>query len=135
MTGTPSATFLKLEKPGPNPMGLKTWLLPLGILLCLQTGGPLPSHRKSGLALMPHVQLPEACCWILFSSLPCESDIHLFLFKKIVFLFMAAPVAYRSSGVRCGIGAAAAGLHHSHSNEGSELHLQPTPQLTATVDP
>ena len=30
---------------------------------------------------------------------------------------------------------AAAGLHHSHSNEGSKLPLWPTPQLTATPDP
>ena len=29
----------------------------------------------------------------------------------------------------------ATGLHHSHSNAGSELHLQPTAQLTATPDP
>ena len=33
------------------------------------------------------------------------------------------------------IGAVAAGLHHSHSNVGSELRLRPTPQLTATLDP
>ena len=26
-------------------------------------------------------------------------------------------------------------LHHSHSNAGSELHLRPTPQLTAMPDP
>ena len=33
------------------------------------------------------------------------------------------------------IGAAAAGLCHSHSNAGSdELHLQPVLQLTATLD-
>ena len=31
--------------------------------------------------------------------------------------------------------AAAAGLHHSHSNAGSKLHLRPTPQLMATLDP
>ena len=31
-------------------------------------------------------------------------------------------------------GAAAAGLHHSHSNPGSEPHLQPTPQLVAMPD-
>ena len=29
----------------------------------------------------------------------------------------------------------AAGLHHSHSNTGSELSLWPTPQITATLDP
>ena len=33
------------------------------------------------------------------------------------------------------IGAVATGLRHSHNNEGSEPHLQPTPQLTATPDP
>ena len=33
------------------------------------------------------------------------------------------------------LGAAAASLYHSHSNSGSELHLQPTPQLMATPDP
>ena len=39
-------------------------------------------------------------------------------------LFRAAPVAYGSSQARSWIGAAAAGLHHSHSNMGSEPHLQ-----------
>ena len=29
----------------------------------------------------------------------------------------------------------AAGLHHSHSNVGSEPHLQPRAQLSATPDP
>ena len=28
-----------------------------------------------------------------------------------------------------------AGLHHDHSSTGSELHLRPTPQLTAALDP
>ena len=28
-----------------------------------------------------------------------------------------------------------AGLHHSHGNLESELHLQPTPQLSARTDP
>ena len=45
------------------------------------------------------------------------------------------PVAYESSQARGRIGAAAAGLHHSHSNAGSELSLRSTPQLTATSDP
>ena len=49
------------------------------------------------------------------------------------FLFMAAPVAYGSSRARGQIGAAAAGLHHSHSNTGSELHLGPMLQLVATL--
>ena len=50
-------------------------------------------------------------------------------------LFRATPVAYGSSQARGGIRAAAAGLHHSHSNVGSEPCLQPRPQLTATPDP
>ena len=33
------------------------------------------------------------------------------------------------------IRAAAAGLHHSHNNVGSELYLRPAPQLMATRDP
>ena len=49
--------------------------------------------------------------------------------------FRAAPVAYGSSQAKGQIGAAAAGLHHSHSNLGSKLCLQPTPQLTAVPDP
>ena len=34
-----------------------------------------------------------------------------------------------------GIGAAGAGLCHSHNNQGSEPHLQPVLQLAATADP
>ena len=33
------------------------------------------------------------------------------------------------------IGAVATGLHHSHSNTGSESRLPPTPQLMAMPDP
>ena len=51
------------------------------------------------------------------------------------FFFRAAPVAYGSSPARDLIGAAAAGLHHSHSNRGSEPCLQPPLQLMATLDP
>ena len=45
-------------------------------------------------------------------------------------------MAYGGSQARGRIGAAAAaaGLHHSHSDTGSELHLPPTPQLTASLD-
>ena len=50
-------------------------------------------------------------------------------------LFRATPMAYGGSKARGHIGATAAGLCHSHSNAGSEPHLQPTPQLTATLDP
>ena len=68
---------------------------------------------------------------------------HLYFFnfylKKIFFGLFAiswvAPTAHGGSQARGQIGAVAAGPHHSHSNSGSELHLQPTPQLTATPDP
>ena len=50
-------------------------------------------------------------------------------------LFRAVPSAYGGSQARGRIEAVAAGPHHSHSNMGSKLHLQPTPQLTATPDP
>ena len=49
-------------------------------------------------------------------------------------LFRAAPATYGGSQARDQIGAAATGLHHSHSNAESETHLRPTPQLTATPD-
>ena len=52
----------------------------------------------------------------------------------VVLLFRATPAAYGSSQARDQIGATAASLHHSHSNMGSEPHLQPTPQLMATPD-
>ena len=44
-------------------------------------------------------------------------------------------MAYGGSQARGPIGAVAAGLHHRHSNVGSELHLRPTPQLMITADP
>ena len=50
-------------------------------------------------------------------------------------LFRAVPSAYGSTQARGPIGAAAVGLCHSCCNVGSELHLQPTPQLTAMSDP
>ena len=48
---------------------------------------------------------------------------------------MAAPVAYGSSWARGRIQAAVAGLHHSHSNKGSEQYIQPMPQFVAKLDP
>ena len=50
-------------------------------------------------------------------------------------LFRAASVAYEGSQARGPIGAAAAGLHHSHSNAGSKPSLRPTPQFMATLNP
>ena len=59
----------------------------------------------------------------------------LFFLMYFFFLFTAAPAAYEGSQARGPVRAPAAGLHHSLSNTGSKLHLQPTPQLTAMRDP
>ena len=65
----------------------------------------------------------------------CHYQIYSFFFSFCLFAFFkAAPVAYGGSKARGLIGAIAAGPRHSHNNAGSELHLQPTPQLTATQD-
>ena len=63
------------------------------------------------------MKILEAKCFLLFLSF---------------FLFRAAPTAYGSSQAKGPIRAVAAGLHHSHSHTGPELHLQPTPWLMAT---
>ena len=60
-------------------------------------------------------------------------SVYIILFFPLI--FRAAPAAYGSSQARCLIGAIADGLCLSHSNVGSEPHLQPTPDLTATPDP
>ena len=49
--------------------------------------------------------------------------------------FRATPEAYGGSRARGQIGAAAASLHHSHSNTGYKSSLGPIAQLTATPDP
>ena len=57
-------------------------------------------------------------------------------FFPLIYLFSlfafsgAAPAADGGSQARGRIGAVATGLRQSHSNAGSEPHLQPAPQLT-----
>ena len=58
-----------------------------------------------------------------------------FFFFFLFLLFRATPSACGGYQARGWIGAAAVGLHHSHSNVGSEPSLRPTPQPTATPDP
>ena len=75
---------------------------------------------------------------IEYSSLCYTVGLFGYLFYLIIFKFLtfrAIPTAYGGSQARGLIGAVATGLHHSHSNVGSEPSLQPTPQLTATPDP
>ena len=57
-------------------------------------------------------------------------------FGGVFFAFSrATPAAHGGSQARGLIGAVAAGLYYSQSNEGSEPRPRPTPLLTATPDP
>ena len=62
-----------------------------------------------------------------------------FFYRFFVFcLFVfsrAAPTSYGGSQARGLIRAIAASLRQSHSNAISKQHLQPTPQLRATLEP
>ena len=64
-----------------------------------------------------------------------HSNISLLSFILSVCLFRAEPVAYGASKATGRIGAVATGLHNSQSNARSKLHLRPTWQLTAMLDP
>ena len=66
--------------------------------------------------------------YILSDTRSCSFVFFLFAFSR------ATPEAYGGSQASGLIVAVAASLRQSHSNAGSELHLQPTPQLTA-MDP
>ena len=73
--------------------------------------------------------------WPVSPKTPRDELIFIFLLLSLsmqllsfFLLFRAAPVAYGGSQARGQIRAAAAGLHHSHSNMGSEPRLQPTAQ-------
>ena len=74
------------------------------------------------------------CCFFVFLFL-----FFVCLFVCLFFVFLPflelLPEAYGGSQARGPIGAVAASLRQSHNNTGSELCLQPTPQLTATPDP
>ena len=62
--------------------------------------------------------------------------VFVFVLSFCLFAFSrAAPVVCGGSQTTGPIAAVAASLHYSHSNVGSELHLQPAPQLTAMPDP
>ena len=57
-----------------------------------------------------------------------------FVCLSVFCLFRAMPMTYGDFQARGPIGAVATGLHHNHSNAGSEPCLWPTPQVTATTD-
>ena len=72
----------------------------------------------------------------IFGSLEVVTIIvHYYYFVWLFGFSGAAPSAYGGSQARGRIRDVATGLRQSHSNAGSEPHLQPTPQLKATPDP
>ena len=79
----------------------------------------------------------QILCWVLNPLSHNWNSLMVILNTNFFFLllpFRAVPVVYGSSLARGRIGATAAGRHYSHSYTVSKLHLQPTPQLTATQD-
>ena len=55
-------------------------------------------------------------------------------FLSFLSFFRAAPMTYGGSQARGWIRATATGLHHSHSNARSELHLRTPSELIVTLD-
>ena len=75
---------------------------------------------------------------VIFLNLYCYFFILFFIiFYFFVFLLFLGPLPAANGGsqARGLIGAVAAGLCQSHSNEESEPSLRSIPQLTATPDP
>ena len=82
-------------------------------------------RRPSGDSVLQNSEIVSLDCFLGF----------LFVCLFVLGFFRAAPAAYGGSQARGQIRGVADGLHPSHTNTGSEPHLQPTPQLTATPDP
>ena len=79
-------------------------------------------------------------CPVLFKLFKIDINsshppVKLFFFLFGQCLLRVTPETYGGSQARGRIGAAAASLHHSHSNARSEPSLRPTPQLMAMLDP
>ena len=76
-------------------------------------------------------------CLILVYCLPVLQDFFPYYFILFCFVLFYFILFFRASPTANGsrIRAVVAGLHHSHSNEGSESSLQSTPQLMAMLDP
>ena len=86
------------------------------------------------------LEVAELGLWsrLYFSLYCCCLPVHFVVCVCVcvcVCLFRAEPTAYEGFQARGRIEAVAASLHHSHSNSGSKLHMRPTPQLKATLDP
>ena len=62
-------------------------------------------------------------------------DEYFLSFFLLFFLFKAASETYGNSQARGRFIAAAAGLHHRHSNTGFEPYVRPMTLLVAILDP
>ena len=109
-----------------SPTGRATRSLPMPRL---PPGGSQRQREGLGLAFFLALFISRSCHHCRFFGT------RISIKKIFFFLVRAAPAAYGGSQARGRIRAAAAGLHHGHSNAGSKLHLGPTPQLTTTPDP
>ena len=130
--------FQRINKSSLSPA--KKWLCRSICLYCLYSSvcnvtENLCVESSSGLA-------SEIAIWPVYRITNESEDLFLFFCNKVFYfitfrfcIFRAPPAAHGGSQARGLIGAVATGLHHSHSNAGSETHLRPTPQLTATPDP
>ena len=114
------------------------------VLLAVTAYSTLPfsiNHIRGVLVLIVDIFCePDKCSLILLSHNICIfvrvcKQIQNFYFFIYLFTFRAALTAHGSPQARGRIGTTSASLCHSHSNRASELHLQPTAQLTATLDP
>jgi len=93
--------------------------------------------KRIGEIIMAHPYM-ETSVAIKYNNVILDVSAVSFLFFGFFCLFAiswAAPTAHGGFQARGRIGAVAASLHQSHSNTGSKPRLQPTPQLTATLDP
>ena len=97
-----------------------TWTLPA-----------FPPRVKNHHLMIGITQLGQICA----ESEPNVLFWGCFWFLFFLFVCFCFAVAYGGSQARGLIRAIASSLHESHSHVGSELHLRPTPQLTAIPGP
>ena len=137
---SPAHTSLLPSDPGPASLCVPPTPSPSVSQDVLALIGPLiqpaDSHLTLGFLLSLPKRWPHPCSHLLQAS-PIYPLLPLFFFFLFLFFvcFRAAPAAYGGSQARGQVGTVAASLHQSHSNARSKSHLQPTPHLTAMLDP
>ena len=95
------------------------------------------SRSKIGPSLLKlFAEFSVTCHQVFFSSKNSYPPVvyYLILFCFVLF-FKAAPAVYEGSQARGPIQATTSSLRYSHSNARSELHLRPTPEFIAMLDP